>query len=58
VASGVLVTVPRERRRERAVALLARVRWPLVAICAIGAALTIWFVLQCVQYFIQPDELE
>jgi hypothetical protein len=58
VASGVLVTVPRERRRGRAVALLARVRWPLVAIVAVGAALTIWFVLQCVQYFIQPDELE
>jgi hypothetical protein len=34
------------------------VRWPLVAIVAVGAALTIWFVLQCVQYFIQPDELE
>jgi hypothetical protein len=58
VASGVLVTVPRERRRERAVARLARVRWPLVAIVVLGAALTIWFVLQCVQYFIQPDELE
>jgi hypothetical protein len=55
VASGVLVAAP---ARERAGALLSRVRWPLVAIVAMGAALTVWFVLQCVQYFIQPDELE
>ena len=62
MASGVLVTAPREQEHEpargRVAALLARVRWPLVAIVAVGAALTIWFVLQCVQYFIQPDELE
>jgi hypothetical protein len=34
------------------------VRWPVVATVVVAAILTIWFVLQCVQYFIQPDELE
>jgi len=49
----------RDRARARRVpAVLARVRWPLVAIVLLGAAWTIWFVLQCEQYFIQPDELE
>lgn len=67
------VTIPtreRERRRadereresaprgQRVVAALRRVPLPLVAIMVVGAAWTIWFVLQCTQYFIQPDELE
>lgn len=49
---------PEAVRAGRLSAALSRVRWPLVVIVAAGAALTIAFVLQCVQYFIQPDELE
>ena len=45
-------------RPRRLPAVLGRVRWPLVAIVGAGLAWTIWFVLQCVQYFVQPDELE
>lgn len=45
-------------RPRRLPAVLGRVRWPLVAILAAGLAWTVWFVLQCPQYFIQPDELE
>jgi hypothetical protein len=45
-------------RGDRLVAVLRRVRWPLVVTMLLGAAWTIWFVLQCKQYFIQPDELE
>jgi hypothetical protein len=45
-------------RGARLAAALSRVRWPLVAIIVLGGAWTIWFVLQCTQYFIQPDELE
>ncbi|UGS38751.1 glycosyltransferase family 39 protein [Capillimicrobium parvum] len=53
------VAVPlRESRARRVPAVLARVRWPLVGIVVLGALWTIWFVLQCTQYFIQPDELE
>jgi hypothetical protein len=48
----------RESRARRLPAALARVRWPLVVITVLGALWTTWFVLQCVQYFIQPDELE
>lgn len=48
----------RPPRGERLSALAARVPWPLVAILVLGGAVTIWFVLQCTQYFIQPDELE
>jgi hypothetical protein len=55
--ADVAVALPRTRAR-RLPAWLARVRWPLVAIVVLGAAWTIWFVLQCQQYFIQPDELE
>ncbi len=64
MAADATVTV-RERDHERRPArarrlprVLARVRWPLVAILVLGAAWTIWFVAQCTQYFIQPDELE
>lgn len=53
------VAVPlRETPARRLPAVLARVRWPLVAIVVLGAVWTAWFTLQCVQYFIQPDELE
>jgi hypothetical protein len=53
------VAVPLFRTRaHRLPAVLARGRWPLVAIVVLGAAWTIWFVWQCQQYFIQPDELE
>jgi len=45
-------------RGRRLPAVLARVPWPVVAILGAGLAWTIWFVLQCPQYFIQPDELE
>ncbi|HWV87222.1 MAG TPA: hypothetical protein VNZ62_17360 [Capillimicrobium sp.] len=45
-------------RTRRLPAVLARVPWPMLAILAAGLAWTIWFVLQCQQYFIQPDELE
>jgi len=48
----------RESRARRLPAALAGVRWPLVAIVVLGALGTIWFVWQCTQYFIQPDELE
>lgn len=50
---------PRAQARPRRVpGVLTRIPWPLVAIVVAGAAWTIWFVLQCTQYFIQPDELE
>jgi hypothetical protein len=56
VASGVLVRT--EQPQAATAGRLARVRWPVVAIVVVAAVVTISFVLQCVQYFIQPDELE
>jgi hypothetical protein len=60
VASDVLVAQPREERppARQLPRWLAHVRWPLIGTVVVSAAVTIWFVLQCVQYFIQPDELE
>jgi hypothetical protein len=45
-------------RGARLATVLSRVRWPLVVMIVLGIAWTVWFVLQCKQYFIQPDELE
>lgn len=56
--TDVAVPLRRESRARRLPAVLGRIRWPLVGIVVLGALWTTWFVLQCTQYFIQPDELE